>query len=66
MDITTGAQQELRYPAARLNENWCLQVWGGDPLKSPPLCSMHLGDLHLVFVKEKNHPKLVLTMVQIG
>jgi hypothetical protein len=38
MDSTTGAQEELRCPAARLTENWCLQVWGGDPLKTPPLC----------------------------
>jgi hypothetical protein len=28
MDITTGAQQELGYPAARLNEKGCLPVWG--------------------------------------
>ncbi len=32
MDINTGAEQELRYPAARLNENACSQVWGGDAL----------------------------------
>jgi len=37
--INTGAQQELRYPAARLNESGFLQVWGGDPLKTPPLCA---------------------------
>jgi hypothetical protein len=30
MDINTGAQQHVRYPAARFNENGCLQVWGGD------------------------------------
>ncbi len=30
MDINTGAQQDLRYPAARFNEQGCLQVWGGD------------------------------------
>jgi hypothetical protein len=34
MDInTTGAQQDLRYPAARFNEEGCLQVWGGDSFR---------------------------------
>jgi hypothetical protein len=32
MDITTGAQQDSRYPAARFNEKGCLRVWGGDAL----------------------------------
>jgi hypothetical protein len=27
MNINTGAEQGLRYPAARLNEKACLQVW---------------------------------------
>ncbi len=30
MDINTGSQQDLRYPAARFNEKGCLQVWGGE------------------------------------
>jgi hypothetical protein len=32
--ITTGAQQELRYPAAceLMRRGVCLQVWGGDAL----------------------------------
>jgi hypothetical protein len=34
MDINTGAQQDLRYPAARFNENGCLQVWGGEALRT--------------------------------
>jgi hypothetical protein len=32
MDINTGAQEDLSYPAARFNEKGCLQVWGGDTL----------------------------------
>ncbi len=32
MDINTGAQQYLLYPAARFNEKGCLQGWGGDAL----------------------------------
>jgi len=28
--ISTGAQQDLRYPAPRFNEKGCLPVWGGD------------------------------------
>jgi hypothetical protein len=34
MDINTGGQQELRYPAGRFNEKRCLQVWGGDALRN--------------------------------
>ncbi len=34
MDINTGAQQDLRYSAARFNEKGCLEVWGGDALTS--------------------------------
>jgi hypothetical protein len=34
MDINTGAQQDLCYPAARFNEKGCLQVWGGDALRT--------------------------------
>jgi hypothetical protein len=30
--IDTGAQQDSRYRAARLNEKGCLQACGGDPL----------------------------------
>jgi hypothetical protein len=31
MDINTGSQQDLRYPAAAgFNEKGCLQVWDGD------------------------------------
>jgi len=33
MDINRGAQQDLRYLAAGLNEKGRLQVWGGDALK---------------------------------
>jgi len=35
MDINTGAQQDLRYPAARFNEKGCLQARGGDALITP-------------------------------
>jgi hypothetical protein len=34
MDINTGVQQDLRYPAARFSEKGCLQVWGGDTLRT--------------------------------
>jgi hypothetical protein len=34
MDIDTGAQQDLRHPAARFNEKGCLQVWRGDALRT--------------------------------
>ncbi len=34
MDINTGAQQDLQYPAARFNVKGCLQVWGGDVLRA--------------------------------
>jgi hypothetical protein len=34
MDINSGVQQDSRYPAARFNEKGCLQVWGGDALRS--------------------------------
>jgi hypothetical protein len=34
MDINTGAQQDLRYPAPRFNEKGCLQVWGGEALSA--------------------------------
>jgi hypothetical protein len=37
METSTGAQQDSRYPAARLNENGCLQVRGGDALTSFPI-----------------------------
>jgi len=30
--IHTREQQDLRYPAARLNEKGCLPLWGGDAL----------------------------------
>jgi hypothetical protein len=33
IDIHTGAEQELCYPAARFNEKGCLEVWGGDALR---------------------------------
>jgi hypothetical protein len=32
MDINTGAQQDLHYPAARFNEKGWLLVRGGDAL----------------------------------
>jgi hypothetical protein len=32
MDSKTGAQQDLRYLAARFIEKGCLQVWAGDTL----------------------------------
>ncbi len=34
MDINIGAQQDLLYLAARFNEKGCLQLWGGDALRS--------------------------------
>jgi hypothetical protein len=30
MDVNTGAQQDLRYRAARFNEKGCLPAWDGD------------------------------------
>jgi hypothetical protein len=30
--INIGKQKDLRCPAIRFNENWCLLEWGGDPL----------------------------------
>jgi hypothetical protein len=34
MDINTGEEHELGYPAGRFNEKGCLQVWGGDALRT--------------------------------
>jgi len=33
MDVNRRAVHKSRYPAARFNENGCLQVWGKDGLR---------------------------------
>jgi hypothetical protein len=35
MDIITGAHQHLHHLTARFNQKGCLQVWGGDAVKTP-------------------------------
>ncbi len=35
MNINTGAQQDLHDLTARCNQKGCLQVWGGDALRTP-------------------------------
>jgi hypothetical protein len=34
MGINTGAQQDSHHPTARFNQKGCLQVWGGDALRT--------------------------------
>ncbi len=34
MEINTGVQHNLRYPAARFSETGCLPVWGGDAVRT--------------------------------